>query len=138
MQDARAGKTMTIVVTAAVIEREGRLLVTRRQKGAHLEGYWEFPGGKCLPGETHSACLARELQEELGVRIRIFEELLATTHEYDDRTIELHFLRCELLGEPAPRIGQEMSWATRADLARLRFPPADEELVRMLLRDLRR
>jgi 8-oxo-dGTP diphosphatase len=125
---------MRIVVTAAVIEREGRLLVTRRQKGTHLEGHWEFPGGKCEPGETHAACLARELREELGVAVTVFEELLATTHEYDDRTIELHFLRCETGGEPSPQMGQDMRWATRAELAWLTFAPADRELIGVLLR----
>ena len=49
-----------IVVTAALVERGGCFLVTRRQKGVHLEGYWEFPGGKCEPGESLAACLARE------------------------------------------------------------------------------
>ena len=55
---------MTIIVTAAVIERDGRFLVTRRLKGTHLEGTWEFPGGKCDAGETLTDCLARELREE--------------------------------------------------------------------------
>ena len=56
----------TIVVAAAVIERGGQFLVTRRQPGTHLAGHWEFPGGKCEPGETLAACLARELREELA------------------------------------------------------------------------
>ncbi len=56
-----------LVVTAAVIERGGRYLVTRRQKGVHLEGLWEFPGGKCDAGESLADCLRRELREELGV-----------------------------------------------------------------------
>ena len=83
-----------IVVTAAVIERDGGFLVTRRQTGVHLEGYWEFPGGKCEPGETYAACLARELREELDVGVTVGEELFATTHAYPDRAVELHFLRC--------------------------------------------
>ena len=57
----------TIVVLAAVIERDGRLLVTRRLEGTHLSGYWEFPGGKCEPGEAHESCLEREILEELDV-----------------------------------------------------------------------
>ena len=55
----------TIVVAAAVVERDGQFFVTRRQAGAHLEGYWEFPGGKCDPGEPLAACLIREIREEL-------------------------------------------------------------------------
>ena len=122
----------TIVVTAAVIERDDRFLVTRRQTGVHLEGYWEFPGGNCDPGETHTACLARELREELDVEVAVGEELFATTHAYPDRAVELHFLRCELLGDPRPQVGQEMRWVARSELGALRFPPADGELIRRL------
>ena len=127
----------TIVVTAGVIERDDRFLVTRRQTGVHLEGYWEFPGGKCDPGETHAACLARELREELGVDAAVGEELFLTTHAYPDRTVELHFLRCELLGDAAPQVGQEMRWVARNELSALRFPPADGELIRRLSRSVR-
>lgn len=122
----------TIVVAAAVIERDDTFLVTRRQKGVHLEGNWEFPGGKCEPDESHSACLARELREELAVDATIGAELLKTTHRYPDRSVELHFFRCTLRGDPAPQQGQEMRWVPRADLATLEFPPADEELIRLL------
>ena len=125
----------TIVVTAAVIDRGGRLLVTRRQKGVHLEGYWEFPGGKCDAGESLDACLARELREELDVEARVGEEIFTTTHTYTDRRVELHFLRCELDGEPQPQLGQEMRWVRRAELAMLKFPPADAAFVQMLGRE---
>ena len=123
---------ITLIVTAAVIEIDGRWLVTRRQKGVHLEGSWEFPGGKCDSGETLAECLARELIEELNVRSRIGEEIFTTAHAYPDRSVELHFFRCELLGQPAPQQGQEMRWVTRAELATLEFPPADAELIRIL------
>ena len=76
---------------AAVIERDGRFLVTRRLEGTHLAGLWEFPGGKCEPGETHEACLARELMEELGVVATIGDEILVTEHAYPERTVRLHF-----------------------------------------------
>jgi len=123
-----------LIVTAAVVERNGAFLVTRRQKGTHLEGCWEFPGGKCEPAETLEASLARELDEELAVKARVGEEMHMTTHEYPDRTVELHFFRCELMGEPQPQLGQEMRWASRADLATLAFPQADAELIERLLR----
>ena len=122
----------TIVVTAAVIERDGTLLVTRRQAGVHLEGYWEFPGGKCDAGETLDACLVRELREELDVGARVGEEIFTTTHAYPERRVELHFFRCELSGEPRPQLGQEMRWVRRDELHELEFPPADEELIRVL------
>jgi 8-oxo-dGTP diphosphatase len=122
----------SVVVTAAIIERDDAFLITRRQKGVHLEGLWEFPGGKCEPGEDRAACLARELREELAVTARVGEEIFTITHTYSDRVVELHFLRCELTGTPVPQIGQEMRWTRRSDLAGLEFPPADAELIRLL------
>ena len=125
---------ITVVVAAAVIERDDRFLLTRRQQGVHLEGYWEFPGGKCEPGETHEACLVRELREELGVEATVGNELLMTTYTYADRWVELHFLRCIVGDTPAPQLGQEMRWVPREELATLPFPPADTELIRLLSR----
>src|SRR5207249_653169 len=133
-EELQGDPMLPVVVTAAVIERGGRFLVTRRQQGVHLEGLWEFPGGKCEPGEEHALCLARELNEELAVGVHVGNEMFATTHEYPDRVVELHFFRCELLGSPVPQIGQEMRWVSRADLEALEFPPADRELIRLLAR----
>jgi mutator protein MutT len=121
-----------VIVAAAVVEIDGRFLVTRRQQGVHLEGFWEFPGGKCDKNEALRDCLARELLEELDVASRIGEEVLITTHAYAERSVELHFFRCELLGEPRPQIGQEMRWVPREELAALAFPPADAELIEIL------
>ena len=118
-----------IIVTAAVVEREGRFFVTRRQDGTHLEGYWEFPGGKCEPGETDEACLTREMREELGVDVRVGGLLLSVAHAYPDRVVELHFYACEMSGAPRPLLGQEMRWVAREDLRTLQFPPADAELI---------
>ena len=126
-----------LVVTAAVIERDGAYLVTRRQAGVHLEGCWEFPGGKCEPGESHAACLARELVEELGVGADVGDEILSVTHAYSDRVVELHFMRCRLTGTPVPQLGQEMQWIGRHELRTLPLPPADAELVELLTRDER-
>ena len=128
---------MTIVVTAAVIRRGDRYLVTRRQKGVHLEGLWEFPGGKCDPGESLAACLRRELHEELATAATVGEELLQVTHHYPERSVELHFLACELTGDPVPQLGQEMRWVARHELRSLQFPPADDELIALLERDER-
>jgi 8-oxo-dGTP diphosphatase len=123
----------TVVVTAAVIERDGAFLVTRRQEGVHLAGHWEFPGGKCDVHESLAACMVRELREELAVDADAGDELFTTTHAYPDRSVELHFLRCELRGTPAPQQGQELRWVRREDLTSLDFPPADAELIRMLM-----
>lgn len=123
---------MTILVAAAVVERDGRLLVTRRQKGVHLEGFWEFPGGKCEADESLTDCLARELREELAVESSVGTEMFATTHTYPERRVELHFYECVLHGDPVPQIGQEMRWVPRGELAMLAFPPADAELIQRL------
>jgi 8-oxo-dGTP diphosphatase len=125
---------MIVVVAAAIIEQDGRYLVTRRQQGVHLEGLWEFPGGKCADGEPLDACLRRELREELDVDATVGAEMFRTTHAYPDRTIQLHFFRCEIASAPAPQLGQQMRWAARDELARLDFPPADAELIAALIR----
>ncbi|HKB13090.1 MAG TPA: (deoxy)nucleoside triphosphate pyrophosphohydrolase [Vicinamibacterales bacterium] len=132
MRLAAAVGVTTVVVTAAVIERDGRFLLTRRQKGVHLEGLWEFPGGKCDSGEALGACLRRELREELDVDATIGPEILTTTHEYPERRVELYFIRCDVTGEPRPMLGQEIRWVPRAELPSLDFPPADAELIAML------
>ena len=124
--------TALLVVAAAVIERDGRVLLTRRQAGVHLAGQWEFPGGKCEPGEALPACLARELREELDVDATVGEELYATTHDYPDRRVEIHFLKCQVQGSPAPQQGQDLRWVPRHELTTLEFPPADAELVHRL------
>ena len=120
------------MVTAAVVERNGTYLVTRRLRGTHLEGMWEFPGGKCEDGETHEGCLVRELREELGCDALVGGKLLEVAHEYPGRTVELHFFRCELRGQPQPLLGQEIRWVARTELRALEFPAADEELIQML------
>lgn len=122
----------TIVVLAAIIERDGRLLVTRRLEGTHLAGLWEFPGGKCEPDESHDTCLAREIAEELGVDATVGDELLTTEHDYTDRIIRLHFRWCRISAEPQPRLGQQIRWVTRTELTSLEFPPADRELIALL------
>ena len=122
------------MVTAAVVEQSGAYLVTRRLRGTHLEGLWEFPGGKCEDGETYQACLLRELREELGCDAIVGAKLLEVAHEYPERTVELHFFRCELNGQPQPLLGQEMQWVARRDLRTLEFPEADAQLIETLMR----
>jgi 8-oxo-dGTP diphosphatase len=121
-----------IVVLAGVVERDGRFLVSRRLKGTHLADHWEFPGGKCEPGETHEACLAREFREELDVDIDVGAEILTTEHTYPERAVRLHFRRCALRGEPRPVLGQAVRWISRDEMKSLPFPEADRDLIRML------
>ena len=121
-----------VVVAAAVVRRDGAFLVTRRPRGTHLEGCWEFPGGKCEPGESHHACLQREIEEELGVGVQVGRKILEVSHEYPDRMVELHFFACDLEGEPLALLGQEMRWVYAEQFDALAFPPADAELIAML------
>ena len=121
-----------LVVVAAVIEENDRFLVTRRQRGVHLEGLWEFPGGKIDHAETHQSALRREIREELDAEVDVHELVFHTTHAYSDRAVTLYFYRCTLTGAPRPVLGQDMQWASRAELRSLGFPPADEELIRLL------
>jgi 8-oxo-dGTP diphosphatase len=123
-----------LVVVAAVIERDGRFLLSRRLGGTHLAGLWEFPGGKCEPAESHEACLSRELAEELGVEARVGSEILAIDHAYPERIVRLHFRRCAIKGEPRPQLGQELRWVARTELTTLELPAADRALVELLAR----
>jgi 8-oxo-dGTP diphosphatase len=126
------GSAPAVVVAAAVVERDGRYLLTRRLKGTHLAGRWEFPGGKCEPGESHAGCLRRELREELAVDADVGALLLSIEHAYPDRRVSLHFYAATLSGEPRPQLGQDLCWAPRSELASLDFPEADAALIAML------
>ena len=121
-----------IRVVAAVVERDDAFLVTRRPGGTHLEGFWEFPGGKRHDDENDTQALVREMREELAVDVVVGDLVLFVSHTYADREVALNFYRCELRGKPAPQLGQEMRWARREDLRRMQFPPADEELIALL------
>ena len=121
-----------IAVVAAVIERDGRFLLTLRPDGTHLAGHWEFPGGKVHESETHVEALRRELFEELDIVAAVGRLVHTITHAYPEKTVALYFYRCEYQGEPKPMMGQQMRWVARGDLAGLPFPEADRDLIRLL------
>ena len=123
-----------IAVVAAVIERGGRILITRRPKGAHLAGLWEFPGGKPEPGETEHRALIREVREELGVVLAPGERLAEVDWQYPEKRVRITFFRGAIVGEPRPLEGQELAWVTPAELDRYEFPPADAALLERLRR----
>lgn len=127
--------TEGIVVVAAVIEQDGRFLVSRRLTGTHLGGCWEFPGGKVHHGESYGAALTREIAEELSCGISHLRKIFQTAHAYPERTVELHFYRCELIGTPQPMLGQELRWITHDEFAAMEFPPADAELIAGLIHE---
>ena len=123
-----------VEVVAAVVERDGRYLITRRLDGTHLAGLWEFPGGKLLPGERPEDALRRELREELGVEAAVGELMETVDWTYPEKSVRLLFFRCALAGEPAPLEGQEMRWVAAADLPTYGFPEADATLITRLSR----
>ena len=125
---------LVIEVTAALIrDAAGRYLITQRRKGSHLEGLWEFPGGKLEAGETPEIGLRRELEEELTATFDV-GPLVETIHwEYPDRTIVLRFYACRRVAGPIePREGQAMAWAAPDELPDYDFPPADGALIQRL------
>ncbi len=121
-----------IDVVAAVIEQDGRFLLTLRPDGTHLAGHWEFPGGKVHEGETHSEALQRELIEELDIVGAVGELVHTVTHAYPEKTVTLFFYRCAFAGAPRPLLRQQMRWVAREELEELPFPEADRDLVRIL------
>lgn len=123
----------TIVVAAAVIERPTGFLLTRRVAGTHLEGCWEFPGGKCEPAEGLEDCLRRELREELALEVIVGDCVCVTRHDYPERRVELHFFRCEAVNDPTPLLGQEMRWVGASELESLDVPAADAEIIERLV-----
>jgi 8-oxo-dGTP diphosphatase len=127
-----------IEVVAAVVERDGRFLVTKRLDGTHLGGYWEFPGGKVNSGEVLEDALRREMNEELRSGIVNLRKIFQTSQAYPERAVELHFFRGDLTSEPVAALGQDIRWVARGELAGLEFPPADAELIAMLMDSERR
>ena len=121
-----------IVVVAAIIERDSAFLLTLRPAGTHLAGHWEFPGGKVHDHETHAEALRREVFEELDAVVEVGDLAHAVTHAYPEKTVQLFFYRCGLLGEPKPMMGQEMRWIGKSELKALPFPEADRELITLL------
>jgi len=130
--NAGAGIRPPVAVVAAVIERGDAFLLTLRQAGTHLAGHWEFPGGKVHHSETHAEALRRELYEELDIVATVGEMVHTVTHAYPEKTVELHFYRCEFEGFPKPMMGQGMRWVPRGELAGLPFPEADRALIALL------
>lgn len=123
-----------IDVAAALLFRDGRVLLTQRRPDDHLGGLWEFPGGKREPGESLRDCLRRELREELGIEVEVREVVERATHSYPDRAVNIEFFRCRLLaGEPQLLGCQDLAWAGPGELARYRFPAADARVVAKLL-----
>jgi len=122
--------SIVIEVSAALIFRDGKLLITQRHAKSHLGGLWEFPGGKREAGETFEQCLVREIREELGVEIAVRELFDEIRHDYPEKSVLLKFFVCALLaGEPQPLDCAAVKWIDKAGLSTHEFPAADAQLL---------
>lgn len=119
-----------ILVVAAVIRRDGRILIAERAAHQHQGGLWEFPGGKVEPGEAREQALVRELQEELGIVPTDFSPLIRVEHDYPDKSVCLDVWTVSAFeGEPHGREGQPVRWVTEDQLAQHAFPAANQPIV---------
>ena len=124
----------TIRVVAAVIEQNGRYLVTQRRPTALLPLLWEFPGGKVEAGESDLEALAREVRHRVGVEIKPGAQISSVSHTYEHYTVELHLYECRLLrGEPSVVNVHQFRWVESDDFDQLPFTPADEASMSKLL-----
>ncbi len=122
-----------IEVSAALIFRDGKLLIAQRHAKSHLGGLWEFPGGKRESGETFEACLFREIREELGVDISVGDLFEEVAHDYPEKSVHLKFFVCRLLaGEPQALDCAALEWVDKSRLVDFEFPAADAQLLEKL------
>jgi mutator protein MutT len=126
-------KNKVIEVSAALIFRDGKILITQRHAKSHLGGLWEFPGGKREQNETFEQCLAHELREELGIEIEVGELFEEISHAYAEKTVHLKFFVCKLIsGKPRSLDCAAFKWVGKAELADFEFPAADARLLEKL------
>lgn len=124
----------TIRVVAAVIEREGRYLITQRRPTAVLPMMWEFPGGKVEAGETDAAALRREVRHRLDVDIEVGQLISFVSHPYEKYVVDLHLYECKLSSnDPSALNVHAFQWASSAEFDQYPFTPADEASMNKLL-----
>jgi mutator protein MutT len=122
-----------VEVAIALVWKGGKLLVTRRPRGVHLEGFWEFPGGKLSGSETPEQCAEREVREEVGILVSARSRRPAIRHAYAEREVLLHPVDCDWQDGDVLLVGvDEARWVSPRDLSVLRFPEANLNLVQEL------
>jgi 8-oxo-dGTP diphosphatase len=127
---------LVLVVAAALVDADGRVLIAQRPEGKALAGLWEFPGGKIEPGERPEQALIRELEEELGVTVKeaCLAPLTFASHAYEDFHLLMPLFICRKWeGVVRPLDGQALKWARAKDLRNYPMPPADEPLIPYLM-----
>jgi 8-oxo-dGTP diphosphatase len=128
------GQTKTIRVVAAVLEKEGRYLITQRRATAVLPLMWEFPGGRVEGDETDANALKREVSHRLGAEIEVGKLISFVSHPYESYVVDLFLYECALMGETLEaRNVNAFKWATSAEFDQYPFTPADEASMNKLL-----
>ncbi|MGN6208680.1 8-oxo-dGTP diphosphatase MutT [Asticcacaulis sp.] len=124
-----------LVVAAALVDSDGRVLIAQRPEGKQLAGLWEFPGGKVEPGETPEVALIRELEEELGIIVKqaCLAPFVFASHTYETfhLLMPLYLIR-RWEGEPEAREHAALKWVRPNDMSQYPMPPADDPLVAWL------
>ena len=126
---------IVLVAACALIDEDGRVLLTRRPEGKAMAGLWEFPGGKIDAGETPEAALVRELREELGITVqaKCLAPLTFASHAYETFHLLMPLYICRRWeGDVEALEGQEIAWVRSAKLQSYAMPPADIPLIPML------
>jgi 8-oxo-dGTP diphosphatase len=124
----------TIRVVAAVLERDGRYLITQRRPTAVLPLMWEFPGGRVENGETDTQALRREVMHRLGADIECGKLISFVSHPYEHYVVDLFLYECRLLGENLqPLAVNAFKWVPSAEFDQYPFTPADEASMNKLL-----
>ena len=130
---------LLLVVAAALVDADNRVLLAQRPEGRRMAGLWEFPGGKVKPGESPEAALIRELREELGIEVQApcLAPLTFASHDYRDFHLLMPLYVCrKWQGLVQPLEGQKLAWVEKRRLREFPMPPADEPLVAHLLEAL--
>jgi 8-oxo-dGTP diphosphatase len=123
-----------IRVVGAMIEKDGKYLITQRPPTATLPLLWEFPGGRVEPGETDGTALARELREEMGIEVQVGDRVIHVEHAYEGYDIDFCVYRCRLVAGPIRHIKVHAhEWVRPDELDAYEFPPADEKSIAKLL-----
>ncbi|MDP3898030.1 MAG: 8-oxo-dGTP diphosphatase MutT [Mesorhizobium sp.] len=131
-----AAKPVLLVAACALVDADGRVLITERPPGKALAGLWEFPGGKVETGETPEQTVVRELEEELGIETKIacLAPLTFASHTYESFHLLMPLFVCRRFwGTPTGREGQRLKWVRPRDMRKYKMPPADEPLIPFLI-----